>query len=189
MARDGMTTLIGLVRERANAGTADFTRGTVTYFTDDHIEDTLDFYRTLHKRVQLIDQPDYVDSDNVYLEYCIPELQYFEEEAYDSGWAVRDGSGGTAPAYTVDYRSGVITFDSDTQGTAYYLDCRTYNLDAVVSDVFEIKAGNAANQVDWKSDNHDIKASQRRANLMKQANDARMQGGVKLVLQRRIDER
>ena len=37
MARSGMSDLIAQVRGYANAGTADFTLGTVVYWSDDHI--------------------------------------------------------------------------------------------------------------------------------------------------------
>ena len=44
-ARTGMADLIQQLRAAADVGTADYTAGTVTYWSDDHLEDALDRHR------------------------------------------------------------------------------------------------------------------------------------------------
>lgn len=189
-ARAGMSELITYVRQNTNAGTADYTVAGVAYFTDDHIQGYLDQYRTTWKEVELLDIEDYENGTSTYTEYRIPmHLKHFERSGTASGWAVRDGAGSAAPSNTPNYDAGIITFAADTGGTAYYLNCRTYNVNAAIADVWEAKAGMVAASVDWSSDNHSIKASQESAMYMKLAAKWRaMGGGVRFVQLSRADE-
>ncbi len=165
MARPGMATLIAAVRAMANATTSDATIGSETYFTDDHIQQILDSTQTVWRDVPLQPAPDVQDGSLVYLDYHIPDYvpRVFEESGASSGWAIRTTLGTLIdPAdYTVNYNSGIITFDSDTGGTSYIIDCRTYNLNRSASNVWLRKASFAYQDVDWGSDNHTLEASQK----------------------------
>jgi pyocin large subunit-like protein len=111
-------------------------------------------------RVQRMDPlPERTEDGIEYYEYAF-DVRYPEREAVGSGWAVKDAGGADAPAHTVNYDAGVITFTADTEGTTYYLDARGYNPYWAAADVWEAKAGRVASRVDWQSDNHRVSASQ-----------------------------
>ena len=73
---------------------------------------------------------------------------------------VQDLTGGSAPAYTADYISGIITFTADTAGSAYMLTARSYDINAAAADIWRGKAANAAKYFDFQTDNHRVSKSQ-----------------------------
>lgn len=162
MARAGMSNLIAELRSLAQVGTSDHTLNSITFWSDDQLQEMLDRYRQTWKRVLLESAEDYIDGDYSYTEYVIPSrLKWFEESAASSGWALRDSAGAAVVAsHTINYESGIITFAADTRDADYYLDARTYDLYSAAADVWRRKASFVASATDWKSDNHDIKASQ-----------------------------
>jgi hypothetical protein len=153
-----MADLISQVRGLAYAGTADFTLGTVTYWSDDHIQRSLDKTRRDLYQVELEQWPTLGTAGTyTYTEYRAPIGNL------ESGTAVfllQQTNGGTAPANTPDYETGIITFAADTGGLDYMLTARTYDINAAAADVWRGKAANSANYFDFKTDNHDIKKSQ-----------------------------
>lgn len=176
MARAGMANLIQSVRELSNAGTADMTVGTVTYFSDDHLQGYLDKYRITIKDQPLQAIPDDNGTTVQYLEYFIPEpLAWFEESGADSGWALRTADGTVSP--TINYEARIVTFSSDTAGSTIYLDCRVYDVYQAAADVLDRKADYEALNVDWSSDNHSVKASQVSASYRKIAASYRSKSG------------
>ena len=161
-----MSDLVQTVRELSNAGTGEFTVGTVSYFSDDHIQTVLDNHR---RDLQY-------DTMEVYPEQGVGSILYREfrtEPNLESGTVFYlQYSGGTAVGtslYSVDYTRGVINFTNDTRGTAFYVTARTYDINAAAADIWRKKASNVANQVDWSSDNHSIKGNQVYSSYMKQA--------------------
>ena len=164
MPRSGLSTLIATLRQLTNAGTAEATLGSITYFTDDHLQAELDRTQRTWRRIPLHSVPVLVNGAYEYYDYRIPsELgASIESAAADSGWAVKDGTGttqGTA-SYTVNYDARNVTFTADQHGAAYYLDCRTYDLNRAAAAVWRSKAGFCASNVDWQSDNHRLSAAQ-----------------------------
>jgi hypothetical protein len=157
MARTGMSDLVQTVRELSNAGTGEFTVGTVSYFSDDHIQASLDNHRKDFQFEPMQTIPEQVAGSVVYKEFHIYDnteagtLFYLQ---YASGTVV-----GTS-LYSVDNVRGVVTFTNDTVGTAFYATGRTYDPNMAASEIWKRKASNVANQVDWSSDNHSIKNSQ-----------------------------
>ena len=152
-----MTDLVQTVRELSNAGTGEFTVGTVSYFSDDHIQTVLDNHR---RDLQY-------DTMEVYPEQGVGSILYREfrtEPNLESGTVFYlQYSGGTAVGtslYSVDYTRGVVTFTNDTSGTAFYATGRTYDVYNASAEIWDRKASNVANQVDWSSDNHSVKNSQ-----------------------------
>lgn len=164
MARPGMMTMIATLRSLCNATTSDATIGTETYFTDDHLQQILDSTQRLWSDVPLQPVPDVVDGALVYLTYQIPPYipRVFEEQGSSSGWAMRTTNGTLVDpsTYSVNYESGTLTFNADTNGASYVLDCRTYNINRAASNVWLRKASFAYQDVDWGSDNHTLRASQ-----------------------------
>ena len=108
-----------------------------------------------------------------------------------SGWCVRDSAGGSVSAanYSVNYQAKKVTFSADTQGSALYLDARSYNVNAAAADIWRQKASIAAVNVDWKSDNHQVSASQEAANCLRMADYYDQQAGSRYGRFVRADER
>ena len=164
--RTGMSDLVQTVRELSNAGTSEMTVGTVVYFSDDHIQASLDNHRRDFQFEPMEVYPEQVAGSIVYKEFHTYEnteagtLFYLQ---YAGGTVV-----GTA-LYSVDNVRGVVTFTNDTVGTAFMASGRTYDVNSAASDIWKRKAANVANQVDWSSDNHSVKNSQVYQFYMKQA--------------------
>lgn len=150
-ARAGMANVITELRALTNASASDF--------SDDTLQDILDDNRHEHSRIELRAIPDYAAGAYTYTRYPLPDAWY-EESGSGSGWSLLDSEGDAAPSYTVNYRARMITFASDTEDALYYLDCRTYDMNMSAARVWRRKAAAAAANIDWKSDNHDVKASQ-----------------------------
>lgn len=148
MARTGMGNLIQRVRGLSKAGTADYTVGDDTYFSDDHIQDILDGNADL-----LIDSPFAWLPQTISgtVNYLTAQNQYRDFEEAVSGtarWAIRDNTGnliGTAN-YSANYRAGRVTFGANQGGTAYYLTAYTYDVHAAAAEVWRMRLANFA---DW----------------------------------------
>lgn len=173
MPRTGMTALIVHLRALCNAGTADHTLGTVTYYSDDHLQAALDRTAQTWRRVPLITLPVLVNGASQTYEYAIPaEIgAFFELPATDSGWALKDGVGATigTALYSVNADARRLSFSADQLGAGYYLDARTYEPYRAASAIWREKAGFVAARVDWESDNHRIQAAQEHAHCLRMA--------------------
>lgn len=188
MARSGMANIILEVRRKANAGTADTTVVGETYWSDDHIEDVLDQYVTIHKDVYLEGLAEIGSGGTAfYYDYLLP-ARWVEGTA--SNWSLLDTVGSAAPAYTFDDKAAMISFSSDTAGSAYYWTGRSYDVNRAVADIWESKAAHiAAGAVDWASDNHRVSQSKQIDNYMAMAKKFRNLAGPKVVRRVRVDER
>lgn len=192
MARPGMANLIASLRALTNAETTEITVGGETYFSDDHLEMLLDATQQIWQDIPLDPRPDVQDGSLVYQTYRIPDYvpRMLEEAGVSSGWAVRNVFGTLVPAenYVVNYQAGTITFNSDTGGTHYLLDCRTYNLNRAASTVWLKKAGFAYQDVDWGSDNHRLQASQQFMHALHMAETYAAKAGLQIGRLVRSDE-
>lgn len=168
-----MSDLIQSVRELSNVGTSEFTIGTVTYYTDDQIQTLLDAHRKDFQFEPMKVTPEQAVGSVVYKEF---NTEPFVESGtvfylqYAGGTVV-----GTA-LYSVDYNRGVVTFTNDTAGTAFYASGRTFDIYGAAADIWDRKAANVANQVDWSSDNHSVKNSQMMNFYQAQAEKMRSMG-------------
>lgn len=171
--RTGMSDLVQTVRELSNAGSAEFQVGATTYFSDDHIQTALDNNRRDIRYEPMESYPEQVVGSLVYKE--------FHTEPYlESGTVfylqTAGGSAVGTSLYSVDYTRGVVTFTNDTAGTAFYATGRTYDVYTAAAEIWDRKASNVANQVDWSSDNHSVKNSQVFQFYQKQAQNMRGMG-------------
>lgn len=168
MPRASMDVLIKELRAICQAsGTTQYTVNSVGYFTDDHLQTELDAVRVTHRDLPLDSQTEQVAGSTIWKDYRIPYFvdRWIERDTgIDSGWAVKDGRGNTISnsLYTALLENGLITFTTSTGGSALMLSCRSYNLNKAAARVWRMRAAFEALAVDWRSDNHDIKASQRR---------------------------
>ena len=155
MSRSTLAEPIARVRELAAAGTADY--------SDDAIQTVLDRNRLDFADDALAPLREYNSGGTpVYYMY---QAHYRNLEATDGGTAVlyiRDSSGarvGTA-SYSVLTEAGRVTFLASTDGTAYYLTGRSYDVYAAAAEVWRMKAAAVAGRFDFTADGASFKASQ-----------------------------
>jgi outer membrane protein assembly factor BamB len=161
MARTGMSALIADLRQRAEAGTADYTIHATTYWSDDTLQAFLDRNRRDVFREPLTVQPVYDGGTLVYRDYYW-KREHVEQADGGTVWRVETSAGalgGTAD-YTPNYDARHLYFAADQGGTVYYLTYRAYDLDAAEAEVWERKAAHVAALYDVSTDNHDLKRSQ-----------------------------
>ncbi len=157
MARAGTYDLVQQLRGMCNAGTAEYTVGIQTYWSDDQLEQVLDRHMMALDFVPLSAIPRQTAGGSLlWTEYRAPCGNLERGTAL----VVQDSSGATASAYTADYNRGVILFSADQSGTAYYLTGRSFDMNGAAAEVWTQKASQAASSFDWSSDNHSVKRSQ-----------------------------
>lgn len=160
--RPGMSDLVGQIRIMADAGTADYTAGTVVMWTDDQLQTMLDRNMTEFYREPTVPVITY-DAANtpVYKTHWLP-YQYIEG---GTAFVLQTADGGSVSAsYSLDYANGKLTFTSNQGGTVYYATGRYYDVNLAASEVWRQKAANAAKYYSFSTDNHRFD----RAALMKQ---------------------
>jgi len=192
--RAGVVNLLRTLRGITDAGSGDYVLAGETYWSDRQLQDQLDAQRKDWRRVALIAQPE-LGSDGAYdyFDYKIPlEIGVnFEEAGTGSIWAVKTTAGAVISTsdYAVNYPAGVIRFTADQAGASFYLDCRTFNLNAAARAIWEMKAAHAAAGVQWRTDNHQVNAEQEYEHCMQQAERFRKLGaGIRMITMRRTDE-
>jgi hypothetical protein len=187
-ARTGMTDLITELRARAQAGTSEYTLGSQTYFSDDHLQDVLDQYRVDYYDYTLVMKPRTDQDGNArYYDYYFPRGWWEKAAGGTAVWLVQDSTGdhvGTAN-YTPDYLAGLVRFSADQGGTSYFLTARRYDMDRAAAHVWRQKAANVATRVTWSTDNHRQESSK----LYKQYQDMalfydRQAGGAARMVRR-----
>jgi len=156
-----------------SAGTADYTAGTVTYYSDEHLDTCLDRHQK-----PFVYHPMEANYPNVVAggtyEYTIYEIGYGNIEETTGGTAIfyiqdKDAAVVASSNYSVDYRNGIVTFVADTAGASYYVTGYSYDMSGAASDIWRQKAVQAANSFDFSTDNHSIKRSQVYAQYMAMA--------------------
>ena len=162
MARTTMAELIDVLRGMTQAGTADYTLGTATYWDADQMQRVLDRYRLEVLREQLAPTEYYAAGGTIqYYDYYSQWGNYEQTSGGTAIFIVENATGtdaGTA-TWSADYLNGKVTFVSDTGGSAYYLTGRSYDLNRAASDIWRQKASYYANTFDFSTDNHSIKRS------------------------------
>lgn len=195
-ARAGMTALIQRTRAMTAAGTADWTLGSVAYWSDDVMQETLDQYRLDFYKTPLTPIPEVVSAGinnsgtAIYKKYQIP---YENLETIDSGTAIfllNYANGGTVvEPYSVDYQRGLITFTNNMGGTAIYLTGRSYDLNETAAEIWDQKAAHYALAYDVSTDNQSLKRSQIMAQCQKMAAKYRAEAGAQSFTTERLDTR
>jgi hypothetical protein len=164
MARTGMTALLEEVRGMAEAGTSEYTVGTTLYWNDNSLQDVLDLNRKDFIFAPLTPYPVNTSGGTLnYFEYRFPYGFLEQTSGGTTIFYVQDSTGATAGTslWSADYRRGVVTFSSDTQGTAYYLTGRSYDLNSAAAQVWRKKAAHyAPTSFDFSTDNHSVNREQ-----------------------------
>ena len=177
--REGMYTLVETLRGMADAGTADWTAGTIVYWDDTQMQKVLDRHRFEFVREAAAPVVTYDGQGNsVYKVYWLP---YQNLESGTAVFEVETADGATvSTGYSVDYQAGKITFTSNTAGTAYYITGRSYDINLAAADVWRIKASNASKQFDFSTDNHSIKRGNYVKNCLEMAQYYTAQAGIQV---------
>lgn len=185
--RTGMTNLVNRVRALTGAGTADYTAGSITYWTDNHIQDALDRHSRFVNYSPLQWIPQTTPGGTV--QWWDSQLLYRDIEdapgtVNGSRFIIRDGTGaaiGTAN-YTLDAQAGRVSFGTVNQGgTAYYWTGYTYDVCAAAVDILRERASSVALWYDFKADNQSFSRSQARTNILEMIKDLRGCVGSNIV--------
>jgi hypothetical protein len=151
-----MADLISELRGMADAGTSAYSIGTVTYWTDDHLQTVLDQHNTIID----FEAMDYFQqrAGSVYE----AKIYYSPYRNFEGTAVITDSAGGTisGTAYTFDWRLGRVTFGADQAGSARMISGTIYDLNASAADVWRKKASYYAGAYDVSTDNHNLKRSQ-----------------------------
>jgi hypothetical protein len=184
-ARAGLSDLLTTLRGMTEAGTADYTLGTQTYWSDDHLQLVLDRHRTDLRNQYAAPQYKPVPGGFAVYDYVIGVGNL----EYGTALAVEDGVGnayGTA-TYTVDAQRGVVTFTADKAGAMVTVTGRSFDLEAAAADVWTSKAAHVAQAYDFSTDNHKVSRSQMRTACLDMARYYRAQAAVTSVSMDRSD--
>jgi hypothetical protein len=193
-ARAGMSSLIAQLRVLCNVGIADFTIAGIPYWSDDQLQAELDALVAVFRSALLDAMPQRVGAAYVYKEFAVPAgipLWLEEDTSGATAWVVRDSAGVAKVVttdYTVNYRSGVITFVADTGGASFFLDCRAYDMYQVAATIWRQKAGLESRSVDWSNADHSFKANQRYEHCIEQAERFESKAGIRTTSLYRTDE-
>ena len=185
-ARAGMAENILHLRELTNAGTADYTLGTATYWDDDQMQSVLDrnrtdFYREPFQKIQQY------DGGTVVYKVYQSEFRFIES---GTNFELENSVGETVGTalYTLDAERGKVTFTSDTGGSTYYMTGRSYNMDGAAAEVWRAKAANVSAYYDFSTDNHKMNRSQVRQSFLEMADYYDAQNGIQTVTMFRGDD-
>lgn len=194
-ARAGMAELITALRRESHAGVADYTIAGETYWTDDQLQEKLDQTREDFFEIGLQTVGERQSGSNItYTKYYMPDqARHIERAGTGSLFRLYDSNGDdvSASAYTVNYDAGLITFNSDTENTTFYLDFSAFDLWWAAADVWDAKASQVAvSSIDWSSDNHRVSNKQLATNYQDMAKKCRLKSprSVRNVRRVRIDE-
>jgi hypothetical protein len=161
-----MSTLLLELRGMTNSSTSDYTIGTVSYWSDDHLQTVLD-----RNRVDLYrsDTEPISSYNNGTVEYKLYNIGYGHLEQGTDYFEIENSAGTTVGTanYTPDYNTGLVTFTADQGGTAYLFTGRSYDIYKAAAEIWRQKGAYFATQFDISSDNH----SMRRSQIMKQCID------------------
>ena len=172
-ARTGMADLILETRSLCEAGTADYSLGTVTYWTDNQLQDIADRHVTKYDDELMLMVPTRKSGGYAYTDYYIGKRWIEQEAGGTTLFKVMNSAGsaiGTA-LYSVDYNQGKVTFATDQASViTYTVTCAAYDLYAVAAEVWQKKAAHYASAYDFSTDNHSVKRSQLTVQARTQAN-------------------
>lgn len=163
MARQGMSNLIDRLRGLTNAGTAQYTVGTLSYWDNDDLQDVLDRHATWVVEDALTWIPQNIGGTSQYFTAQSRFRDFEEAESGTARWQVRQTNGtaeGTAN-YTADYVRGRVTWSADQGGTTYMIAAAySYDLYAAAVDVLEHKLAYVDLWYDFEADNQTFSRSQ-----------------------------
>ena len=170
MARTGMTTLISNLRDMGIAGTADYTLGTTSYWTDNQLQTILDKNKLNVLHEELVGVATYTTGGSLqYRDFYSAFGNYEETSAGTSVFVVENGTGNAIATslWTMNYAEGKLTFGADQAGSARYITGQSYDMNRAAADIWRMKSGHHASSVNFKTDNMSVD----RGDMMKNDRD------------------
>lgn len=176
MATPGMETLVSTVRRLTMAGTAEYTAAGTAWWSDDQIEQVLNFHCRDIVGEQLTPEKTMTGGGSV-------EWRTYRSRYRNLGGAItiEDSLGderGTAE-YTVDRTHGVVTFTADQGGTALYLTGRAYDPHGAAAEVLEAWAAAVSLDFGFGTDGQRFDRQQKAEMLAKRAGEQRRRAWAK----------
>lgn len=163
MARTTLAELIDVLRSMTEAGRAEWTLGTAVMWDDNQLQRILDQHRKDIVFEQLQPTQTRVGGGTIHwLDYYSP-YEYLEQTSGGTAVFVVKASDGTTQGtstYSVDYLRGKVTFGSNTGGSSFFIEARTFDMDGAALDVWRKKASHYATAFDFTTDNHSVRRSQ-----------------------------
>jgi hypothetical protein len=164
MSRTGMQYIRDELRLMTNAGTADITAGTISYFSEDHLDTILDRNSEQFNYIA-IEPVEPARLLNNVLSFTKYPIGFDHIEQSTGGTAIfvvqtLTGSTVSASDYTVDYNKSLLIFGADTKGVDYYVTGFAYDIYAAAAEIMQMKANSVSNWFDFKTDNHLVNKSQ-----------------------------
>lgn len=184
--RDGLSNLVRRLRGMTQVGTADYSLiigdgSTVFWWSNDHLYEKLDLYACDYYFASMQARQETSPGGTArYYDYSLPAGNVEEATSGTVYWRVADSTGsvvGTAE-YATDYVAGIVRFNADRGGTAYYWRGRSYNLNRAAADIWRDKAANAAKYFNFTSDNQRFEKSQFYEHCVKMATYYDKEAGV-----------
>lgn len=193
-ARAGMSQLIADLRVLTEAGTAEWTLGTITFWDDDQMQNILDKHVVDFVFSPMESLTTYnTDGSLLYNDYKVNFENIEQTTGGTAIFYIQNGNFenvGTA-LYNADYRKGKFTFPTNTQGTtSFYATGRSYDLNASAAEIWRIKANHASTSFDFSADNTSVKKSQVYEHYKERAEyfESLSSNGVNNVWLRRSDD-
>ncbi len=180
-ARPGMTSIIQELRSLTDASEDDTTVNNVSYWSDEQIQGILDLHRRDALDVALVSHPLMEDGERVTKRYYIPDRVGVWIDNDPSVFTVVDAIGVVASGYSADLTGRQINFDSSTGDTAYYLRCRTFDMNAAASEVWSKKASHRASLIAWKAGGQTLAEDQEYLHCIERAKHFNQQRGFATV--------
>lgn len=183
MARSTLANLITTLRGMADAGTADYTSGGATYWTDDQLEDILDRHETIVNYQSMTARGTQGAGTVSYTEY------WTGYRHWEDGATIQDASGATMGTadYSFDANRGRVTFAANTLGAARFVTGTVYDLNLAAAEVWRKKAAYYTKAYDVSTDNHSLKRSQLAAQCLQMARAYEAAGGPTVAYMDRGD--
>jgi hypothetical protein len=179
--RTGTSDLIRRLRGMGQVSAEQYTIDLITWWSDDHVQEVLDMYRTDYYYEPLRPVADIGTGGSVeYFNYYAPSGSLEKNTSGTVYFSIETAAGsaiGTA-LYSVDYITGLIRFTSNQSGTPYYLRARAYNLNASAAEIWRNKAAHYADEYNFQSDNQRFDRAVRIKNALQMADYWDAKGGI-----------
>lgn len=156
-ARPGMLDIISRLRTMTDAGESDYTIAGERYWSDAQLQDILDDYREDINYFEMV--PDLSRTAGGTIVY---KTYRSGKEFWEGGTAnfqVQDSLGNILTDYTANYMKGIVTFTSDTAGSARFVTGSIFDLSAAAASIWRMKAGQTSKLYSFSTDGHSMSRS------------------------------
>lgn len=184
MTRQSAVYIIDEVRRLSGVGTAEFSVGTVSYFTDAQIERILDSRRIRLHRHEIVFEPELSSGGGTVIykhaRIGFPWVEDVSEGGTTDQFKITDTNGsiiGTTN-YTLSPEDGFVTFSADQHGSIRYVTGWVHNPYKAAYEVLLSWSFQLARQPDWATDNMRVWRSQKVVQIREQMKQLKEMAGL-----------